>query len=53
MSKLVQYIGSDQYEFEIYVFVNRNSITKLYAMEHSIQRGMGGKGGGGVSWSVF
>ena len=36
---------------EIYVFVNRNSITKLYAMEHSIERGM--EGGGRVSWSVF
>ena len=38
MSKPVQHIGSDQGEFEIYVIVNRNSITKLYTMEHFIQR---------------
>ena len=47
MSKLEQYIGSDWCEFEIYVIVNRNSMTKLYTMKHFIQRE------GKVSWSVF
>ena len=37
-TKPVKYFGSGRYEFEIYVIVNRNSIIKLYTVEHFIQR---------------